>query len=332
MSIQFGGSKSKEKSSSTMQQASDFNRTDMPVVPDWISSGVQGLGSKIGNFFASTDPAQLVAGLDPLQTQAAGAAQALTPRAGAYDEAANITRGITGMGAPRVEAASMGSASLLDNLGAYMSPYTGQVVDAALADFDFGAGETRAQQALDMAGAGAFGGSGAALTRAATEDALTRGRASTSASLRDQGFRVGADLSGQDAGRRQQAAAQNAMFQQQAAMANAQAEADNRNRALGGAGQIANLASQIGGDERAIIGTQAAMGDVMRGVWQDQVSAPVDVLAQQLALYTGLPLEMFVGATSQGRENTTGSGTGTGSGSQFGFGLGYQSKSQRGGN
>jgi len=306
MSIQFGGSKSKEKSSSTMQQASDFNRTDRPDVPDWIANSVQGLSGKIGSFFDSTDPASLIAGADPLQSQAAFGASGLDPRTFAYDEAADATRGVMGMAAPQMQ-----SASLLDNLGAYMSPYTGQVVDAALADFDFGAGETRAQQALDMAGAGAFGGSGAALTRSATEDALTRGRAATSANLRDQGFRVGAGLSESDAGRRQQASAANAQF-----------EADNRNRNLAGAGQIANLASQLGADQRAIVGTQAAMGDVMRGITQAQTGAPVDFLAQELAMLTGLPLEMFVGMTSQGRENTTGSGTATGSGSKFSFGGG----------
>lgn len=303
MSLQFGGSKSKEKTSSTMNQDSNFDRTDSPLVPDWISGGVQGLGNKITSFFDNTNPMSLIAGADPLQTQAAGGAAGLDPRSWAYDGAADATRGVMGMEAPQMQAAS-----LLDGLDGYMSPYMGQVVDAALADFDFGAGQTRAQQALDMAGAGAFGGSGAAITRAQTEEGLNRARASTSATLRDQGFRVGADLSGQDAGRRQQASA-----------ANAQLEADNRNRTMAGAGQLANLASQLGGDERAILGTQAAMGDVMRGISQDQAGAPVDFLAQQLALYTGLPLEMFVGMNSKGTEKVTGSSTGKSSGSKFGL-------------
>lgn len=291
MSISFGASKSKEKSSST----GSFDRTDAPIVPDWISSGVQGLAGQITDFFSGADPSSLVAGADPLQTQAAAGASALSPRSWVYDESADTIRNVTNAAAPQMQ-----SASLLDGLDNYMSPYTGQVVDAALADFDFGAGQTRAQQALDLAGAGAFGGSGAALTRSATEDALARARGATSATLRDQGFQVGANLSNQDAGRRQQTSA-----------TNAQLEADNRNRQLAGAGQLVSQASQLGADERATVGTQAGMGEVMRDITQDQVGAPVDFLAQQLALYTGLPLEMFVGMNSKGTEKTSGKSSGT---------------------
>lgn len=96
------------------------------------------------------------------------------------------------------------ASSLLDNLGAYMSPYTGQVVDAALSDYDYGAGQTLAQQKLDERRNGAFGDSGLAITRSQTSDALTRGRGSLSAGLRDQAFNTGANLSNLDAGRRQE--------------------------------------------------------------------------------------------------------------------------------
>ncbi|MEO8113741.1 MAG: hypothetical protein ABI655_05140 [Phenylobacterium sp.] len=113
--------------------------------------------------------------------------------------------------------------SLLDNLGGYMSPYRRDVVDSALNDYDFGAGQTRAQQDLDLAGSGAFGGSGAALTRSMTEDALTRGRATTSANLYDQMFQRGAALSADDANRRQQVSLANAAAANQFGLANMEA-------------------------------------------------------------------------------------------------------------
>lgn len=120
-------------------------------------------------------------------------------------------------------ASTYSASSLLDGLDKYMSPYTGQVVDAALADYDYGAGQTRASQALDEARSGAFGGSGAAIARSMTEGDLARGRGSLSANLRDQGFTRGTGLSAQDAGFRNDAARANAEAQTRVAMANADA-------------------------------------------------------------------------------------------------------------
>ena len=120
-------------------------------------------------------------------------------------------------------ASTYNASSLLDGLNNYMSPYTGQVVDAALADYDYGAGQTRANQALDEARSGAFGGSGAAITRAMTEGDLARGRAATSANLRDQAFTRGAGLSATDAGFRNDASRFNADALTRVSMSNADA-------------------------------------------------------------------------------------------------------------
>ena len=120
-------------------------------------------------------------------------------------------------------ASTYSASSLLDGLDKYMSPYTGQVVDAALADYDYGAGQTRASQALDEARSGAFGGSGAAIARSMTESDLARGRGSLSANLRDQGFTRGTGLSAQDAGFRNDASRFNADANTRVSMSNADA-------------------------------------------------------------------------------------------------------------
>ena len=300
-SISFGANKSKN----SFNQQGSFDRTDMPIVPDWLQSTTTGLNTAIQNL-GQMDPYQFVPGANPLQMQAANTAGGLNPRSWNYDAAIDLTKGIATGKTPSVTAGSV-----LDNLDAYMSPYTGQVVDAALADFDFGAGQTRAQQALDMAGAGAFSGSGAALTRAATEDALTRGRAATSANLRDSGFRFGAGLSADDANRRQSAS-----------LANAQLEMQNRAQQQSAAQQIANLSSQLAGDERANIATQAGIGEMLRGIEGETVRAPIDFLAQQIAMLSGLPLDLFVGSRSTGTETQSGSGKLSG----MSFGAGWKSQ------
>jgi hypothetical protein len=229
-----------KKTKTSSQSTSTATRT--PTNPEWVTSGLQGLGGKIMGL-ANEDPRKFVAGPSTLQTKAFNDAAGLTvsPR---YNQAGDIFTRVAGAGpntydAVTGQAARAGQAaewegqgydaerfnasSLLEGLDKYMSPYTGDVVNTALADYDFGAGETRANQALDEARSGAFGGSGAAITRALTEDSLTRGRGTLSAGLRDTAFTRGAGLSATDAGFRNQAAAANAAAANQAAAFRAQA-------------------------------------------------------------------------------------------------------------
>jgi hypothetical protein len=229
-----------KKTKTTSQSTSTATRT--PTNPEWVTSGLQGLGGKIMGL-ADQDPRSFVAGPSTLQNQVFGDAANLTssPR---FNQAGDIFTRVAGAGANTYDpsqgkatragpvadwegqgydAERFNASSLLEGLDKYMSPYTGDVVNTALADYDFGAGETRANQALDEARSGAFGGSGAAITRALTEDSLTRGRGTLSAGLRDTAFTRGAGLSATDAGFRNQAAAANAAAANQAAAFRAQA-------------------------------------------------------------------------------------------------------------
>ena len=106
------------------------------------------------------------------------------------------------------------AASVLDRLSSYMTPFRDQVLAAAMDDYDAEAGRRRAAQDLELAGQGAFGGSGAALTRSLSEGELARGRNSRLAGLLDQMFTQGAGLASGDADRRQQASAAAAQLAQ----------------------------------------------------------------------------------------------------------------------
>jgi len=249
--------------------------TTTPTNPEWVTSGIQGLMGQISDL-GKRDPYSFVAGTNPLLEQArtnllgTGVPGQMTD----YEQARKyINEGAGGGG-------SVQSASLLDNLDNYMSPYTKSVVDAALADFDYGAGKTRAQQDLDIANAGAFGGSGSALTRSMTEDSLARSRASTSANLHDQAFNVGAGLSGQDADRRQAASIANAQLAEQAA-----------SRRLQAGSALANISN-------ANIGQLASVGDYYRQMEQQRLQAPISLLGTQAGLVGGLPLQLFQGNVS----------------------------------
>jgi len=274
LSFDIGGKKSKSSSTTTMT----------PDVPDWIGVGTKDLASKTTSL-ANADPRSFVASWNPYQQAAADRASQLGASNPYLDQAFSIVNLVGNYKTPKVQAQS-----LLDNLDAYKSPYTKSVVDAALADYDYGAGQTRAKDLANLAKASAFGGSRAGIAQAETEGALARGRASTSASLYDQAFNAATSLSGQDAARRQEASAANA----QLAMA-------KQNQGVQLAQLLADMGFQQNASSRADIATQLEVGNALYGVQNAQAQAPISALASLGDIYNGLPLGLFVGSTTNQR-------------------------------
>lgn len=301
----------KKKQTQTTNETSKIVQT--ATNPEWVTAPVQDLAGRIGNL-KNLDPASMVSPLAQREKDAFARADNL----GIDNDwfASQLSSPTPTVGFDKVSAQNVQAASLLDNLSSYMSPYTKDVVDAALADFDFGAGQTRAQQDLDLAGATAFGGSGVALTKSMTEDALNRGRASTSANLRDQAFQVGANLSNQDAARRQAAAEASARMAQEAALANSQLgfQASSKNADLGLQDRAMKFDMQTGRDanERLNIATLAGAGATERGIDQQIRNAPIAMLQTESGLLNSLPLQLFHGQTQEGTK--TGTTTSTQSG------------------
>ncbi|WP_304171449.1 hypothetical protein [Phenylobacterium aquaticum] len=278
----------KKKTKTSSQETSHSVTT--PNNPSWVDDAAGSLNSSIQKY-GQTDPYSRVAPLSDLERQAASGASQLG--GGGDPDAVGGTNWFSNL--MQAPAPSVSSASLLDNLGAYMNPYRDQVTNAAMADFDADAGRTRATQDLALAGQGAFGGSGAALTRSLTESELARARNSQLSKLNSDMFNAGATLSGQDADRRQQASAANAQLAQQ----NAQWR-----------GQLA-LDRQAG--DRANVATQAALGQQLRGADQVYRDAPTTALSKQIEMFSGLPLQLFHGQTSDsnGTSNSTQTTSGT---------------------
>ncbi|MCA3742228.1 hypothetical protein [Phenylobacterium sp.] len=218
--------KKKTKTSST-----ETSRTvTTPTRPDWVDAQARGLNEALTDL-GRRDPAASVAPVSDLERRASEGAAGLGLGGGwstgstdwaNWGRAGPVTGPATGpaLGAgpgPDLSGAALSgpvvigrgeapqAASVLDNLSAYMTPFRDQVLAAAMGDYDAEAGRRRAAQDLELAGQGAFGGSGAALTRSLTEGELARGRNSRLAGLLDQMFAQGASLSAGDADRRQQA-------------------------------------------------------------------------------------------------------------------------------
>ena len=295
---------------STSKETKDraLTSTKTPIIQDWISGPIQRATGRIDGLM-SLDPGALTAPVHGLQSQAANTAQNLGGQLWNYEGAIDTARGVASsnwldnyMQAPATP--NVRGESLLDNLQAYMSPYTKDVVDTALADFDYGAGQTRAQQDLDLAASGAFAGSGAAITKSMTEDALARGRATTSANLRDQAFSRGAALSSEDANRRQQAALANAQMVQQDWNQRVGQYLAGQDQRLRAADQLANLGGALEAHQRANIAAQADLGGALREIDQQYRQAPITSTQQIVAMLGGLPFSMFAGEQLNEAEHT----------------------------
>lgn len=289
----FGFSLNGNKSKSTTNSTGTFNNTTAPLVPDWAAQPVQQAADRIGGLFG-LNPIENIAPVHALHQQAAASAASLgTPLAQpAPGMPANPAD--TNWLSPHMQAntpfASGGKA--YDWVGRYLNPYLSEVVDASAADLDANAGQVRAQQALDLAGSGAFGGSGAALTQSMTEGELARARATTLSGLKSRAFDTALNAAAGDAERATQAR-----------IANANLALQDRAQKVGFGfqGQQQQLAAEA--NQRANIATQSGLGDTLRGVDQQLRQAPITSTEQIVALLNSLPIGLFTGKTEQGTES-----------------------------
>ncbi len=237
------------------------NQTMTPTNPAWVTSALQGYTGQVGQFGANTNARDLVAPASELQTRAFDQAGGLTTP-GQFGEASDIARGAVNNG------------SMQD----FMSPYTQDVVDTTLANYDQNAGVTRANQAAAGARNRAFGGSRYGVLEGTTEGELARGRASAEAQLRDQAFNVGSGLYG-----------------------------DAQNRNLGAAGLLSNIGSAQGTNDRSNVGLLADLGGVQRGIDADSRTAELSMLQALGSLYGQGQYGLFNGqnstSTTTGRQS-----------------------------
>jgi hypothetical protein len=274
MSLKIGGSKSNSSSTSDTQ----FNSATTPVVPQWASDLTQNLAGHVGGL-VDTDPQSLVAPANYWQNLAANNAASLSGSPWNFDAAADLTRNVAQDDTPSISA----------HIGEFLNPYLNGVVNSTAADLDANAGRVRAQQALDLARSGAFGGSGAALTQSATEGELARARATTLSGLKSQAYSQAVS----------------------AATAQAQLQQQQQAQRLAAANQLGGLSTAYDANQRGNIAAQQSLGDDLRGVSQAQDQAPFTSTQQLVAMLQGLPIGLFSGSTSSGTQSTQAKGTNT---------------------
>lgn len=344
------GSKSKTKST----------QTTTPTVAEPYSTSFKNYTGQIDDFMAM-DPTQFVAPTSALQQAAfdkVGTLGAGTPHidaaSGYAASAANAGPSSVSYGgytAPKLgkaktaQSAELGDAAqLLEFMQQYQNPYTEQVIDATLADYDEYSGRQRAQMAGDAGKTEAFGGSRYGIAQGQLEGELARGRASTEAALLDQQFRLAAQLAGQDAGAANQFGLQQGMFDQQTGQFNAQAlnnfilsqaglnadaarfgaEAANNQstmnaslleqsyqRALAAAGLEGQLAQTASQQELAQLAAMAELGGVQRGIASEYSNAYPTQLQMAGQLYGSLYPGLYSGQNQTGTSTQKSGGVGS---------------------
>lgn len=288
--MSFGKSKTNSNQNSTGQDTTSgtTNFTQTPTNPDWVSTAAQGLLAN-GQTLAGADPTSYVAGPNSLLTQAGANATNLSGTPWAYDAAQDVNGGVANAKTP----------SIAGDISQFMSPYTDSVVNSTLADFDHQAGLTKAQDDLNLAASGAFGGSGAALTKAATADNLARARATTEAGLRQAGFSTA--LGG--------------------ATSQAQLQQQQEQQRLQAAAQIAQTANDYGANSRANVAAQDAAAQPLQAIDQAKATAPLDLNSWLASIFAGSQPGLFQGQTGTQVQNGTESQVTSGKGGSTTFGF-----------
>lgn len=235
------GSSSKNTNSTTNQSTAS---TTTPNVPSYATNSLQNFTNNV-DAFGNIDPSTLVAPQNSLQQQAnSGAAALPTVGSGSMASAVAGTQGVQDAAAPSMQATSL--LNVGGGLQSYMNPYTQDVVNSTLANYDQQAGQTEAQQAAQAAGNNAFGGSRYGVQSALTQGQLALGRASTQSGLLNTGFNDATTLANEDADR-QQAADTNNLNSENTSLARTLAAAGQQGQLGATANQIAsNAVSQQG--------------------------------------------------------------------------------------
>jgi hypothetical protein len=298
MSFGFGLSASKSKKTWSSQANTTTNTTTTPTLPDWLSGTVEKATNRLGALLDQNQN-QWVASAHPLQQQAAAGVAGLSSDPNAFDWAKGRTQSAanTSWLNPYMDAggSSVGLASTY--IKRNLDPYLHEVVDSSAADLDAHAGTVRAQQALDLAGAGAFGGSGAALTQSMTEGELARARASTLSGLRSHGFELALNAAAGDADRALQDRSQKVGWGFQ-----------GQQQQLQAANQLLGLQGAFNADQRANLSAQYDIGSGLRDIQNAQLNAPITSTQQMVAALSGLPLNLFAGQNVAGATSETSSG------------------------
>jgi len=263
------------------------DRTTTPIAPSWAEGPVQDLFGKVSGL-AGQDPTSFVAPANSSLLAANDRAMGLTGSPWNFDAAADVTRGVIGAGAPSASAGGWG------DVGKFYNPYNEDVI--ARTTEDLNRQGDRQMQGVKLGYAGPNYGNNASVAEALSAGEITRSIGDTIGNLRKSGWDTAAGYTDKQADR-----------DQQINMLNASLAAQGQDRALSGAGQLANLSALFDSNQRGNIGTLGATGGTLQDIQQATAGAPISVAGDIGSIMTGLSAPYF-GEHEVGTQKTSSGG------------------------
>jgi hypothetical protein len=217
-----------------------------------------------------------VAGMTPLQQQAMAGYGGLDMGSPLYGQAAATYGELAGFRAPEATAAEVGDVGALatTDYGQYMSPYTEAVIESGLRDLGGAQDVSLMQQAARAQKAKAFGGSRHGIAEAETRKTYGQQAADLVARERARAFEQAQRAAQFDITGEQQRAIQDALFQQQASLADQEAAIRSAGVRAGAAAGLGQTAGQQLQTQLAGLGAQTAAGEAQRALQQAQLDVP----------------------------------------------------------
>mgnify|MGYP003624706290 FL=1 len=258
-----------------------------------------------------------IAGMTPLQQRALEGYGGLNAGAEQYGQASDIYGDLGGFQGQQATAANLGAAGQLSgaNLGQYMSPYQQNVIDASLRTLGGAQEQALNQLGAQATAANAFGGSRQGIAEAETRKAYGQQASDLVTNQMQQGFMNAQNAAQSDIASRNQFATQQAQLQQQANLANQQAQMQAAGIRATGAGGLGATAGQGLEAQKAVLGTQMQAGETARSMDQ----ARLDQMFSEFAREQDFPLSGLNSLLSAASGIPTGYGTTIGSGSSSGM-------------
>ena len=288
-------------------------KTQESKLPQWqedfIREQILPRGIEIADTEYTPYTGETIAGMTPTQQQALSGFGGLNMGGQAYGQAAGVQQGLTGF-----RPSSMGAEGQVDvnqlattDLGAYMDPYTQNVIDLGQQDI-----ERQRQMASNTLGAqaeaaGAFGGSRQAVQEGVLAGEALRQAGALSAQQRQQAFTQALQSSQFDIGNVQQAREAAAARAQAANAANFQGQFQGAGIQSAAANALGSLADQRLQSQLSGLGAQMSAGEQQRALEQAQLQSDYAMFQEQ----QGYPLTQLNALLAAGSGVPAGLGTTT---------------------
>ena len=264
-------------------------KTQESKLPQWqedfIRNEILPRGIEIADTEYTPYTGETIAGMTPTQQQALSGFGGLNMGGEAYEQAAGVQQGLTGFRPSSMGAEGQVGVNQLatTDLGAYMDPYTQNVIDLGQQDI-----ERQRQMASNTLGAqaeaaGAFGGSRQAVQEGVLAGEALRQAGALSAQQRQQAFTQALQSGQFDIGNVQQAREAAAARAQAANAANFQGQFQGAGIQSAAANALGSLAGQQLQSQLAGLGAQMSAGEQQRALEQAQLQSDYAMFQEQQA-------------------------------------------------